>query len=63
MKPTQAIQRAGGRQKDLIRVFDQIGFPCSKQAVSRWVKIGVLPPKRILQLQRRRPSWFSSRKA
>ncbi len=49
-KPT-LIKRAGG----VTRVAEVLGI--SKQAVSKWVKI---PELRMIQLRRRKPSWFRS---
>ncbi len=61
MKPAQAIHLAGGTQAHLQAVFKAGRFEISKQAISLWVRKGVLPPRRELQLRRLRPWWFRRR--
>jgi hypothetical protein len=60
MKPSKAVTLAGGKQADLQRIFEKGRCPVTKQAVQQWVRRGILPPRRELQLRRIRPHWFEA---
>jgi hypothetical protein len=61
MKTADIIALAGGEQKDLLAVFLDAGIPVTKQAVSKWAKVGELPYRRQIEIMRLRPEWFGGK--